>query len=155
MKGKYLTFVILALLILIVLVALFSQKKQKAAIVTQPQVTAPGSGKFLNTTIYELSGSKESGTASLEEINGKVRVRINVQGEPLNASQPAHIHMGTCKKLGDIVYPLQNVVRGVSETMLPVTLNQIVAKLPLSLNVHASEKDITTYVACGELPQED
>ena len=91
------------------------------------------------------------------------------------ASHPAHIHDGTCPTLGDVVYPLNNVAprgageddddtdddsayRGaegaaaglVSETEVEAALDDILAA-PHAVNVHASEQDIGTYVACGEL----
>lgn len=97
--------------------------------------------------------SGEQGTAMLEEVNGKVKVTINLSGEPKGVSQPAHIHVGACPNPGTVKYPLSNVVNGKSETMLTISVDEIMQGLPLPLavNVHKSGSDLKTYVACGNI----
>ena len=73
-----------------------------------------------NTMLVQFAAennSGETGGAVLTEVNGKTTVLITIVGEPTGASQPAHIHDGGCgPTLGKVVYPLTNVVNGVSTT---------------------------------------
>lgn len=98
------------------------------------------------------NNSKETGTATLREVNGKVVVTLNVTGEPKGAVQPAHIHLGACPNPGAIKYPLTNVVDGKSETALNVTMDKLRGELPLAVNVHKSASQSKVYVSCGNLP---
>lgn len=105
-----------------------------------------------DVALAEQSNSKESGTAMLKEVNGKVMVTLNVTGEPKGAIQPAHIHIGACPNPGAIKYPLTNVVDGKSETTLDVTMDKLREELPLAVNVHKSAAQSKVYVSCGNLP---
>ncbi len=97
------------------------------------------------------NNSGESGTAVLKEENGKTTVTINLTGYTKDVSQPAHIHIGACPGVGAVKYPLTDMVNGKSVTVLSVTLDQLKQSLPLGLNVHKSDQEITNYTACGEL----
>ena len=87
---------------------------------------------------------------------------------------PAHIHSGSCDTLGPVVAPLGHVgvvpsdsaTPGISgqamgaQTALPVEqsitqevplpLEQILAQ-PHAINVHLSDQEINTYIACGDI----
>ena len=85
---------------------------------------------------------------------------------------PAHIHTGTCDDIGDVVFPLESVQLAPTEggeatppaepamvhanvvltsvTELDVTIDELLANNHV-INVHASEDDIGTYVACGQI----
>jgi hypothetical protein len=98
-----------------------------------------------------LNDSGVTGSAVLTDLgDGTTRVEVDVDpaGHP---DMPAHIHPGTCV---DLVpqprYPLQNVVDGVSETVVPASLEELFAG-GLALNVHTSTDDYATYTACAEL----
>jgi len=98
-----------------------------------------------------LNDSGVTGSAVLTDLgDGTTRVEVDVDpgGYP---DMPAHIHPGTCV---DLVpqprYPLQNVVDGVSETVVPAALEDLFAG-ELALNVHASSDDYGTYTACADL----
>ena len=93
-----------------------------------------------------------------------------------DAAHPAHIHSGTCDELGEVVFPLAPIsatgmtgtVDGatpttgetmgaetaarveVSETLVEATLADIVEG-GHAINVHESETNIETYVACGDI----
>ncbi len=101
--------------------------------------------------LKEQNVSGEHGQVYWEEKNGKVVVTIDLVGEPKSASQPAHLHVGTCQNPGAIKYPLSNVVGGKSETTLNVSYDQLKQDLPLIANVHKSDAEIKTYVACGDV----
>ena len=99
----------------------------------------------------EQNKSGVSGSAVLREENGQVTVALSLTGAPKTTPHPAHIHVGACPDVGDVKYPLTNVVDGQSETILNVTLDQLEDEQPLAINVHKSAAQITVYTACGDL----
>lgn len=101
--------------------------------------------------LVQQNKSNEFGAAILTEVNGKVKVVIDMNNTPKGVAQPSHIHMGSCAKIGAVSYPLSNVVDGKSETMLNVSMAELRAKLPLAVNVHKSATQSNIYVACGDL----
>lgn len=101
--------------------------------------------------LIEENDSGESGEAELEEENGQVTVKISMTGFAQDVSQPAHIHTGECPDVGEIVYPLENIVNGESETTLNVTLEQLQSESPLGINIHKSVEEASVYTACGDL----
>lgn len=109
--------------------------------------------KVLNPIVVlnEQNNSKEYGNATLTEKDGKVVVKVMLNNAPKGVSQPAHLHTGSCIALGGVSYGLTNLVNGVSETTLNVTLEDLKGKLPLALNVHKSTSQSGVYVACGNL----
>lgn len=106
--------------------------------------------EMMHITLNEQNDSKESGVATIEEVNGKAIVKINLPNNS-TVAQPAHLHTGACPTPGGIAYNLTDVVNGKSETKLDVSLTEIKSKLPLALNIHTSASDIKTYVSCGDL----
>ncbi len=80
-------------------------------------------------------------------------------------AHPAHIHSGTCDQLGDVVYPLADVVTQTGEEMgatggHPVKVSEVNhVDAPLqeildgghAINVHLSAEEIGTYIACGNI----
>jgi hypothetical protein len=82
------------------------------------------------------------------------------------ASHPAHIHAGTCAELGDVVFPLENLVdlaatgevvgsdsaimTVTSRTVVDATLDDILAG-EHAVNIHLSDDEIGTYIACGNI----
>ncbi len=110
----------------------------------------PAMAKPISIVMNPQSNSGMSGTATLEDLgNGKTKVSIMLSGKTTTTPEPAHIHIGTCAKPGDVVYPLTNVVSGKSETILDASLSTVVAKGTL-INVHKSAQESKVYVACGE-----
>jgi FlaG/FlaF family flagellin (archaellin) len=95
------------------------------------------------------------------------------------ASHPAHIHDGACPDVGDVVYPLHNLSATTSAaspaaeglpldatpSATPTTGGQVVAEgttdvdasldeilsAERAINVHESDVNIQTYIACGDL----
>lgn len=82
------------------------------------------------------------------------------------APRPAHIHVGNCNEIGEIVAPLTDLTgatgadrlgqanRAISAessfTSVPLTLDVILAG-DHAINVHLSSEQIETYIACGEI----
>lgn len=98
-----------------------------------------------------LNNSGLKGMAQLKEKDGKVRVEIKLEGAVKNVVQPAHIHSGSCANLGAVKYPLINLEKGKSETVLDTTFEKLKSELPLAVNVHKSIVEAGVYVACGDL----
>ena len=98
-----------------------------------------------------LGDATEQGSAILSQANGKAVVTINLSGTPAGVKQPAHLHIGTCPGLGPILYNLDPVVDGFSETVLQEPVEKLKSQLPLVINIHKSEAESTVYVSCGEV----
>lgn len=100
------------------------------------------------------NNSGQIGNAVFHERDGKVFVEVDVFNAPKDTPQPAHVHEGSCPNPGAVKYSLTSVVNGQSETTLDVSLEDILASLPLSVNVHKSTKEAGTYVSCGIISRE-
>lgn len=110
------------------------------------------SNSVLNINMGQQNKSKQDGTATVKDVKGGVWVKVSVFNEPKGASEPAHIHAGTCAKLNPAPWkPLNNVVNGTSTTTLKgVTVAQL-KKTNYAVNVHKSASDLKHYVSCGDL----
>jgi len=109
------------------------------------------SGKTVTVKLDAQNKSGESGTATITDDNGKAKVVVNITGEAATANQPAHIHTGSCPTPGDVKYALTTVSKGKSETTLTLSVNELMAQLPLAINIHKSAGDLKTYVVCGNV----
>jgi len=98
-----------------------------------------------------LNHSGETGTATLTQVAGGVKVVVALKHAPAGA-QPTHIHIGTCGNINKAPeYPLVNTVNGAgTSTVAGVTLKQLLAG-KYAINVHKSTMDLATYVACGNI----
>lgn len=122
---------------------------QENVMVEETMESPEASGNVI--TLSEQNASGEVGTATLTESDGKTMVKIEMKGSPMDTPQPAHIHIGSCPDVGAVAYPLTNLVNGMSETTLDVTLSELAAKQPLGINVHKSAAEAKVYTACGDL----
>jgi Cu/Zn superoxide dismutase len=111
---------------------------------------APPAG--LTIPISAQNNSGETGTATITDVDGGVLVKVSITGEPSGASQPTHIHQGTCAKLNPVPYkPLTDTVDGASVTTVKgITVAQL-KNGAYAINVHLSAADLGHYVACGNL----
>lgn len=117
-----------------------------------PEVAPVPTGKTVELTLLSQGNSGESGTATLTDMDGKLKVSLALTGAPVGVAQPSHIHAGSCENLGSPRYTLTDVNGGNSETELAgVTVDQLLGELPLAINVHKSAQEAGTYVACGNL----
>jgi hypothetical protein len=110
------------------------------------------SANSLNIVLGEQNKSGETGSATVTNVPGGVKVDIALKGEVSGASEPAHIHQGTCAKLNPAPYkPLSSVINGRSTTIVHgMTVAQI-KKGRFAINVHKSAAQLTHYVSCGDL----
>jgi hypothetical protein len=98
------------------------------------------------------NNSGESGTATLTKAgDNQTKVVLDVKGAPSGASQPVHIHKGTCDKLDPKpAYPLSPLVNGKSETTVNASLDSL-EKGGYAVNGHKSAQEASTYVFCGPI----
>jgi Cu-Zn family superoxide dismutase len=122
------------------------------AMITFTQIAAAAATTSTHTiTMNAQNGSGETGTATLTQVGDDVQVVIALKGAPATTPQPAHIHSGTCAKLGGVVYPLSNVVNGEStSTVKGVTIDKLLTATH-AINVHESAAALDKYVACGNI----
>jgi hypothetical protein len=106
-----------------------------------------------DTTINltEQNASGQNGTTVFTSLDdGTTKVTINISGGS-GVAQPAHIHAGTCANLDPKpMYPLNNVVSGQSETIVPVDLHDLTGGA-FAVNVHKSATEASVYVSCGNI----
>lgn len=105
--------------------------------------------------VVDLEAQGDSGvpgTATFTpEGDDQLMVSLELEDDESAEPHPAHVHAGTCEKFDQApTYPLENVEDGSSETTIDATLADL-RGTPLIVNVHESEANIGTYIACGPL----
>lgn len=120
-----------------------------AALVLAGTAQAPSPSAPFVIKLVEQNKSGESGTATLNDTSGGLVVKLAMTGGDSKGPQPAHIHVGTCDKLGKVAYPLTNVVDGISSTTVKGVTIADLEKSPYAINVHHSTTDVATYVSCA------
>lgn len=110
-------------------------------------------GHSLQINMGQQNNSGQAGSASVTDAKGGgANVTIEIKSEPKGASEPAHIHQGTCTKLNPAPWkPLTPVVNGKSFTHIPGLTVAEIKKGKYAINVHKSANDLKTYVSCGDL----
>lgn len=149
--NKNLVIGIIVVLVLLAGYFVISGQQTPQAPVPAPVEKETATLTEITVALSEQNASGESGSATLMEVDGKVKVTLTMTGAPSGVTQPAHIHVGACPDVGAVKYPLTSPVDGVSETMLDVTLAQLKSELPLGINVHKSADEATVYVSCGDI----
>ncbi len=111
-----------------------------------------GAQDSLTVSLAAQNNSGESGTAQLTDMGGgKTRVVLALTGAPNGVAQPVHIHEGTCATLNPTPkYPLTNLANGKSETVVDVSLSELLSK-PYAINAHKSAQEVSVYVTCGNI----
>ena len=106
----------------------------------------------LDINMGAMNGSKQDGSATVADKGKGVQVTIHLNNEPKGASEPAHIHQGTCKNLNPAPWKmLKNVVGGASNSFVPDLSVAEIKKGHYAINAHKSLNDLKTYVSCGDL----
>ncbi len=116
--------------------------------------------EFAEGGVYELVAA-----GNLADNTFGVVVVSVLAGTPERVARPTHIHQGSCDNLDpNPLYPLNDVVLTGGEaqgneaatraetsfTNVPVDLATLLAA-DHAVNIHASQAEIDTYVACGEI----
>jgi len=114
-----------------------------------PVTPEPGD---LVVSLDEQNASGISGRVIMHPAENSLMVTIEVTGSPAGASHPAHIHSGRCPTPGGVTSPLASVVDGLSVTKLEGVTLASVADGNHAVNLHRSAEDISTYIACGDIP---
>ncbi len=147
-----------SLIVLLIIVALaaafffFSERERVDELVDDIDIIEEdGEISRLIISLSEQNDSGQLGFAIIESLNGSSHVRIDIAPGEEGVAQPAHIHFNNCADIGGVSYPLENVVNGLSETVLGVSVEQILSERPLSINVHKSVEEASIYVACGDI----
>jgi hypothetical protein len=107
-------------------------------------------GQVVKLAMKAENGSGESGTATLTAMGAKTRVVLAITGEPASGDQPAHIHTGACPAVGNVAYPLHDVVGGKSTTTVSASLSSLTSGT-YAINVHESKAQMTKYVSCADV----
>lgn len=105
----------------------------------------------LTLTLGPGRNATQPGTVTLTDLGSQVRVNLDMQNGIAAPGQPAHIHVGGCPGVSAVVFPLQNVVNGKSETTLNTTMATLRAQQH-AVNVHRSTTEAAVYTACANLP---
>jgi hypothetical protein len=110
-----------------------------------------GSATSAFVQLREQGGSGQSGTATLTAQGDKTTVAIELSG-PAAGRQPSHVHQGTCANPNPRpAFPLTSVEEGRAETTVDVSLDELQGDKDYYVNVHKSDAEIETVVACGNL----
>ena len=159
-KSKGIIWAIVAIIIIGLIVYFVTRKPAPQGVVGEQNQSSSSeeassmssmAQKVIKLRLNQQNKSGESGTATLTELGGgKVKVALQLSGAPKDAAQPSHIHMGSCAKLGEVKFALNDVLNGASETTISTSFDQIFKSLPLAINVHKSAKESGKYVACGD-----
>jgi hypothetical protein len=122
-----------------------------AALLTVAAIAPAAAQDTLTIDMQEVDESGQSGSADITSDGDQVVVSIEIEAGPDGEPQPAHIHDGTCRDLGDVAYPLEDVVDGVSESSADVSMADIIGNA-YAIAVHLSEDEMDVIVACGTTP---
>jgi hypothetical protein len=116
------------------------------------QIAPDDSGAGTKRGVQELNNSGQVGTVTLFRRGRSTLVVIELHSVPAGRIEPAHIHRGqACDSLDPKpAFGLAPVVNGVSRTIVQYPEDKLLSG-NYSVNVHASDKQLAHYVACGHL----
>ncbi len=106
----------------------------------------------VTTILNAQNNSGEVGTVNLSATaDNQTTVLINVTGMPASATQPAHIHQGSCAHLDPAPkYALNPVINGTSSTTVNASLSALTSG-SYAVNIHQSAEKANVYVSCADL----
>ena len=108
----------------------------------------------LTLELVEQNDSGQSGTATFERLDSDATRIVLELTNPPDASQPAHVHFGTCDDLGDPLVPLTAVEDGRSETETQTSLERL-QEGDLVIHAHKSDTEFDVSVACAPVTSGD
>lgn len=80
----------------------------------------------------------------------RTMVSVSIRGAQRNVEQPVHIHSGTCDNVGEARYILRDVSRGISETIVDASVEEL-KNGNYVINVQKSIKHMDRHIVCGEI----
>jgi LPXTG-motif cell wall-anchored protein len=98
--------------------------------------------------LTDQNDSGQSGLAVLTPEGAGTKVVVTLSNAP--GPHPAHIHDGSCTTPGEVVFPLASVASGRSETMVAVSIDDIL-RAPHAINIYKSPQESPVYTACGDI----
>jgi len=105
---------------------------------------------IININMAAQNGSRQNGTARLNQAGGNVMVKVAIFNQPRGTVEAAHIHRGTCARLNPVPYkPLKPMTNGTSVTTLNMNLGSL-KRGQYAVNVHDA-KNPKRYVSCGDI----
>ncbi len=138
--------------LLVPVVALGFSAQAVAATNTMNHMNNAMSAHAMTINLGAQNGSKQDGQAFLNDTSAGLKVKLQLKNEPAGASEPAHIHQGTCAKLNPAPWKaLSNVINGASVTTIKGLTIADLKKAKYAINVHQSAANITHYVSCGDI----
>jgi hypothetical protein len=125
------------------------------AVAVVAMIVAAGCGgdaaSSASVKLREQGGSGQTGTAMFASDGRATTVVVELSNPPA-LPQPSHIHMGTCESPNpQPAFPLDHVVGGRAETTIGASLEELQGGESFYVNVHESEAEIETVVACGDI----
>ena len=110
--------------------------------------SGPTAGASRLLELQTQNDSGVTGTVTLTSV-GEARTLVEVAVVPNgHPDMPIHVHPGTCADpVPQPMFPLENVLDGVSRTEIPISLTALRAE-EVSVNLHHSNAEMQTSVAC-------
>jgi len=97
-------------------------------------------------TLESVAGSGIAGTVTFEEAGSSLTtVTIELTGSNADSVHAAHIHKGVKGSGGEVAFPLANVVKSKSTTLVDATYDELL-KYNGYVNVHASTMEVNPAV---------
>lgn len=119
----------------------------------------------------ERSSASLEGTEGWEQLSGSATVRwvegttgflanIELEGDEPDQVRPWHVHFGTCESGGAIVGPPDDYppleIDGNGSAEADATVDaELDRDEDYHVNVHLSEEDLDTIIACGDLEEDE
>jgi hypothetical protein len=107
-------------------------------------------------TINAMGGSGITGSAMVRPSGSTEAATVSITGAPPNSTLPWHVHSGTCATGGGVVgagsayTPLAVGADGKATASATITAS-LDTGAQYHVNIHKSESDMGTIVACGDL----
>lgn len=122
-----------------------------AALLTVAAIAPAAAQDTITIDMQEVDESGQSGSANITSDGEQVIVAIEIDAGPDGEPQPLNIHDGTCRDLGEVAYPLEDVVDGMSESSADISLSDIISG-EYAIVVSQAEGEDDVIVACGTTP---
>ncbi|MBI3914786.1 MAG: hypothetical protein HY327_11465 [Chloroflexi bacterium] len=104
------------------------------------------------SVVYFGPGKDEhrAGAALLLAAEGRTEVTLQMAMETPDIVRPVRIYAGSCPNVGEVKYPLNNIVDGKSFTSVPIPLADFL-RTSSAISVLKSSAESNVFVACGAI----